>query len=80
MTRSSTVLTTAWRAYGWLLRLAPAAALLSLLFVSEGNLRWVGLLGLVALALAVLPGCPGCALARDRCTTSPPPFRPWAGH
>jgi|GEM_PF-1741848 len=47
--------------YRLALRLLPAVALLSLLVVLDGSLRWLGLLGLVPLALAFVPGLPGCA-------------------
>lgn len=37
----------------WTLRLAPAAAFLSLLIVLDGGLRWLGVLGIVPLFLAL---------------------------
>jgi hypothetical protein len=46
--------------YRLALRLLPAAALLSLLVALDGALRWLGLLGLIPLALAFVPGLPGC--------------------
>ena len=46
----------------WTFRLLPAAALFSAFFALEGGLRWIGLLGVVPLALA-LAGVPGCACA-----------------
>jgi len=46
----------------WVFRLLPAAALFSAFFALEGGLRWIGLLGVVPLALA-LAGAPGCACA-----------------
>jgi hypothetical protein len=53
-------------AWAWLLRLAPAAALFSLLFVLEGSLRWAGLLGVLPLIFAFAPGCPRCAASGGR--------------
>lgn len=44
------------------LRVIVGLALLSLLFVLEGNLRWLGLVGLVPLLTALLGNCPGYAL------------------
>jgi len=46
--------------YRLALRLLPAAALLSLLFALDGGLRWLGLIGVVPLVLAFVPGMPGC--------------------
>ncbi len=40
-------------AVDWTLRLAPAAAFFSLLFVLDGGLRWLGVLGVVPLFLAL---------------------------
>ena len=39
-------------------RVVAGVALLSLLFVLEGNLRWVGLMGIVPLATALFGYCP----------------------
>ncbi|HEY9214207.1 MAG TPA: DUF2892 domain-containing protein [Ancylobacter sp.] len=40
------------------LRVIIGFALLSLLFVLEGNLRWLGLIGLVPLLTALVGNCP----------------------
>lgn len=40
------------------IRAALGLALLSLLFILEGNARWLGLIGLVPLATAALGWCP----------------------
>lgn len=39
-------------------RVIIGLAILSLLFVLEGNLRWLGLIGLVPLVTAVTGNCP----------------------
>ena len=39
-------------------RVIIGLAILSLLFVLEGNLRWLGLIGLVPLLTAVTGNCP----------------------
>lgn len=49
----------------WAVRLIPAGAVFSAFFALEGGLRWIGLLGVVPLALA-LAGAPGCACAARR--------------
>ena len=41
-----------------IVRIVVGLALLSLLFVLEGNARWWGLLGLVPLATGLLRWCP----------------------
>ena len=58
----------------WTVRLIPAAALFSAFFALEGNLRWIGLLGFLPLALA-LARAPGCACAARG--EESPDFRPW---
>ncbi|MGA0561382.1 YgaP family membrane protein [Ancylobacter sp. VNQ12] len=40
------------------IRVIIGVALLSLLFVLEGNLRWIGLIGLVPLLTALVGNCP----------------------
>lgn len=55
----------------WAARLAPPAAVGSLLFVMDGGLRWLGLFGLPLLLLAIRGhglGCGprGCGLGGDR--------------
>jgi hypothetical protein len=44
------------------IRIALGLALLALLFVVEGNARWIGLIGLVPLGTAVVRWCPLYAL------------------
>lgn len=66
-------------AVAWLFRLIPAAALLSVLFATEGPLRWIGLLGLVPLMLATRRECPSCAL-RPGSHRTLGGYVPWAGH
>lgn len=41
-----------------IIRAVLGVALLSLLFVLDGNIRWVGLLGLVMLGTAAVRFCP----------------------
>lgn len=64
--------------YRLTLRLLPAAALLSLLVALDGGLRWLGLLGLVPLVLAFVPGLPGCL--GGTCSTTNPGERLPPGH
>ena len=45
-----------------LLRVVVGLALLSLLFALEGNIRWIGLVGLVPLFTAVVGWCPAYTL------------------
>ena len=44
------------------LRVIAGLALLSLLILLEGNLRWLGLIGLVPLLTAVLGNCPAYSI------------------
>ena len=44
--------------YDRIARIVIGVALLSLFFVLEGSARWLGALGLVALATAVVGTCP----------------------
>lgn len=44
--------------YDRVARIVIGVALLSLFFVLAGNARWFGVLGLVALATAVVGSCP----------------------
>jgi hypothetical protein len=55
------MLNLAGKAFEWVMRLVPAAALFSLLFALDGNLRWLGLLGIVPLLLQ-RAGCSACAM------------------
>ena len=41
-----------------ILRIAIGLALLSLLYFGEGNLKWLGLIGIVPIATALLRFCP----------------------
>jgi Protein of unknown function (DUF2892) len=43
-------------------RIVLGLAILSLLFVLEGNARWLGLIGLVPLTTALLGWCPAYTL------------------
>jgi hypothetical protein len=45
-----------------LLRLVVGLALLSLVVLLEGNVRWIGLVGIVPLATAFLRWCPAYTL------------------
>lgn len=55
---------------GWAVRLAPAAAVGSLLLVMDGGLRWLGLFGLPLLFLTIRGGLDcgprGCGFGGDR--------------
>ncbi len=62
----------------WLLRLLPALALFSALFAAEGDLRWIGLLGILPLIMAFQRGCPSCGVPARRWAV--PGWTPWAGH
>lgn len=44
------------------IRFLIGVALLAFLFLVEGNIRWLGLLGLVAIGTAVMGWCPGYRL------------------
>lgn len=59
-------------------RLIPAAAVLSMLFALDDSLRWLGLLGIPLLFLALNRGCPSCSFRRADGATSA--WRPFAGH
>lgn len=41
-----------------IIRIIVGLALLSMLFLVEGNLRWVGLVGIIPLATAFMRFCP----------------------
>lgn len=41
------------------IRVVAGLAILSLLFILEGNARWLGLIGLVPLLTAITGFCPG---------------------
>jgi len=58
-------------------KLVPAAALFSALFALNGDLRWIGLLGVVPLLFAFHKGCPSCSLGHTRQTDAWPT---WPGH
>jgi|GEM_PF-2034353 len=45
----------------WTKRLAPGLVMLSLIFVLDGGLRWLGLFGVVLLVLAFRKDVPNCA-------------------
>ncbi|MBK8908714.1 MAG: hypothetical protein IPM60_12660 [Rhodospirillales bacterium] len=62
------------------MKLLPAAALLPALFVLDGGLRWIGLLGLIPLAFAFVKGCPVCAVRHGGASQIPPGWTPFAGH
>jgi len=59
---------------GLLWTLVPAAVLFSLFFVFDGNMRWLGLMGVIPLLLHGL-GCPSCGARRGDGD-----FHPWVGH
>ena len=79
--------------FNWTVRLSPAMAFLSLFFVMEGGLRWLGLFGLALGLIAFRRDCPTCFL-RERAgegekqdgscptprRTTPPPSPFWPGH
>lgn len=50
----------------------PAASLFSVLFALDGDLRWIGLLGVVPLLFAFHKGCPTCSLRHTRHTDAWP--------
>jgi hypothetical protein len=58
-------------------RLVPAATLFSALFALDGNLRWIGLLGVVPMFFAFHKGCPSCSLRHTGRTDAWPT---WPGH
>lgn len=62
------------------MKLLPAAALLPALFVLEGGLRWIGLMGLLPLVLAFAKVCPACALRHGRADRTVSGWMPFAGH
>lgn len=59
---------------GLLRTLVPAAALFSMFFVFDGNMRWLGLMGFIPLLLHGF-GCPSCGTRRGDTG-----FHPWVGH
>lgn len=65
------------RIFYWLLAnlrtIAAAAALFSLFFVMDDGLRWLGLFGVVPLALG-FAGCPSCGPRGGDQTQSPWPM------
>jgi hypothetical protein len=44
------------------LRLIVGVALLSLIFILKGNIRWIGLVGIVPIVTVFIGWCPGWAL------------------
>jgi len=69
------------KAFTILMKLLPAAVIFTLLFSLEGNLRWLGLLGFIPLALAFCKGCTSCMLGSDDCKQEGTEgWKPWAGH
>lgn len=64
--------------FTWLVRLAPAAALLSLIWSFDDSLRWLGLLGFIPLALAFDKDCPSCVFSSSSDSRSG--WAPWPGH
>ena len=61
------------------MKLLPAAVIFALFFSFEGNLRWLGLLGFIPLALAFNKGCTSC-MAAPADGEEGNGWRPWAGH
>jgi len=52
------------------LRIVIGVALLSLLFFLEGDIRWIGLIGVIPILTVVFGWCPGWALLRiNTCKT-----------
>ena len=58
------------------MRFMPAVVLFSLFFSLEGDLRWLGALGVIPLALAFNKGCTSCMTRHGE----DPGWHPWAGH
>jgi hypothetical protein len=44
------------------LRIVVGSALLSLIFLMEDNIRWIGLIGIVPIITAIIGWCPSWAL------------------
>ncbi len=65
--------------FNWTVRLTPAAALFSLFFVMEADLRWLGVLGLLPLVFAFRDDCPACSLHK-RPKSGDSGWQPWPGH
>ena len=64
--------------FDWTVRLIPAVALFSLFFAFEGNMRWLGVLGLLPFFMAFHRDCPSCdTRARGRGAAE---MRTFAGH
>ncbi|MCP5370635.1 MAG: hypothetical protein H6907_02790 [Hyphomicrobiales bacterium] len=63
----------------WTVRLIPAVALFSLFFAFEGNMRWLGVLGLLPFFMAFHRDCPSCD-PRARARGGASGFRTFAGH
>jgi len=62
----------------WFVKLVPVAALFSLFFALDGNLKWLGALAIIPLVMAFRKDCPSCALRHDEDPMGG--WRPWAGH
>jgi len=67
-------------ALDWIIRLLPAAVLLSLAFALDGGLRWLGLLGIPALFFALSKDCPRCGPYNKVSGTAKTRFYTWPGH
>ena len=67
-------------ALDWIFRLLPAAVLLSLAFVLDGGLRWLGLMGVVTLCFALSKACPRCGPYNKSRGIPKTTFHTWPGH
>ncbi|HWT28678.1 MAG TPA: DUF2892 domain-containing protein [Methylophilaceae bacterium] len=55
------------------LRVIISLALLSLVFLIDSHLRWIGMIGLVTLFTAVTSWCPAYAMLGIKTRRTPPP-------
>lgn len=67
-------------ALDWIFRLLPAMVLLSLAFALDGDLRWLGLLGIPVLCLALSKDCPRCGPYNKVSGAAKTRFYTWPGH
>ena len=65
--------------FEWSIRLTPAAALFSLFFVMEADLRWLGVLGFLPLVFAFRDDCPACSLRKPP-GAGDASWQSWPGH
>jgi len=70
--------------FDWFIRLVPTAALFSLFFTMEADLKYLGFLGVITLVFAFRRDCPTCVLRAQAKTGGGDGegdgWRPFPGH